>query len=151
MVARGWELLFCSLFVFLLHWGPDSASIAAALAAQDGGAFWVMCLCAATKRSMQQTGWISAQIVCLLSLLMGCWCVASYTKPCLAPTFTLALSSLSMSLTVQSVVPFCACLLLLGWCKSVSAMKSGLLYANNRTVLFLEFFKGCWLVKEGNN
>lgn len=150
MVAWGWELLFCSLFVFPLHWGPDSASIAAALAAQDRGAFWVLCLCAASKRSMQQTGWISAQTVCLLSLLMGCWCADTSTNPCLALAFTLGLS-LNVSLTVQSVVPFCASLLLLGCWQLVSAMKSGSLYANNWTSLFLEFFKGCWLVKEGNN
>lgn len=56
MSSWGWELLFCSLFVFLLHWGPDSASIAAALAAQDGEVFGVMCLWQPLKGACSRGG-----------------------------------------------------------------------------------------------
>lgn len=106
------------------------------------------------SRACGRHGWMSAQISCHMSAvpLYGSFMHGIiHRSVCLASSFTLASSYLNASFTVQSAMPLCASLLLLDWWKLISAMKSGFLYANNWTILFLEFLKGGSLVGEGNN
>lgn len=152
LVAWGWGLL-CSLLIFLLHWGMDSASVKTACCTRQESF-----LCdvqqiypstttngACSRLGMDfRAGWL----LCLLFLFMDVF-VQSYTKMCLAPAFMLASSSLSCHpFAVQSAMPKCASLCLLDCWKSTSAVKSGSLHANNWTVLFLDFFRGGSLVEE---
>lgn len=114
---------------------------------------WCVCV-QPLNRAYSRHGWMSAQIGCHVSpvpLYGSFMCGIIHKNVCLASIFTLASSYLNASFTVQSAMPLCASLLLLDWWKLISGMKSGFLYANNRTILFLEFLKGGSLVGEGNS
>lgn len=113
---------------------------------------WCVCV-QPLNRAYSRHGWMSAQIGCHVSpvpLYGSFMCGIIHKNVCLASIFTLASSYLNASFTVQSAMPLCASLLLLDWWKLISGMKSGFLYANNWTILFLEFLKGGSLVGEGN-
>lgn len=116
MVPWGWELLFCSLFIFLLHWGPDSASIAAALAAQDGGVFWMMCLWQPLKGACSRGGFQHKLPPIPLYGLLMCGIIH---KPMSSTYIHAWLVILNMSLTVQSLCLSSAWLVKISQCHEI--------------------------------